>query len=95
VSEHRISLTDWTPPLRIKGHTLRYEGDPLHKPGCAECSALNPGDRTRGYGGHGRCSCGEYGPCDDTNASRKRWHRQHKLDVAPAPAVSGQPEADR
>jgi hypothetical protein len=66
---------------RVAGHTLRFEGDSHHQPGCARCSALFPGGRTRDNHGHGKCSCGEYGPCDDTNAARKRWHRQHKIAV--------------
>lgn len=31
--------------------------------------------------GRGRCSCGARSPLLNTDASRKRWHREHKEEV--------------
>lgn len=31
--------------------------------------------------GHGKCSCGKQSPWLDSNAQRKAWHRQHKLEA--------------
>lgn len=56
---------------RVAGHTLRNEGQAYDAAGW----------RTRI--GVGRCSCGEESPVLDSNAARKRWHREHKAQIAP------------
>jgi hypothetical protein len=32
--------------------------------------------------GRGECSCGERSPVLESNAARKRWHREHKAEVS-------------
>ena len=54
---------------QIPGHGLRAEG----KPG-----GLYSGTRT----GPGVCSCGATSEVLESDAARKRWHVQHKADVA-------------
>ena len=53
---------------RLPGHTLPFEG------------------KVYGYGyrvnyGRARCSCGAESPPLDSDAARKRWHREHKDEV--------------
>lgn len=56
----------------VRGHALDSEGAAY-----AETGVRNWYDSQ----GHGKCSCGERSPWLDSNAKRKAWHRQHKLDV--------------
>jgi hypothetical protein len=56
----------------VPGHALVNGGAAY-----AETSVRNRYDSQ----GHGKCSCGERSPWLDSNAKRKAWHRQHKLDV--------------
>lgn len=56
---------------RLAGHTLKHEG------------------KVYGYNRpvkHGRalCSCGADSPALDSDAARKRWHREHKANVRAA-----------
>lgn len=52
----------------LKGHTLFFEGQPV-------------GGLMRNGIGKGKCSCGVYSSELESNAQRKRWHRQHKDDI--------------
>ena len=52
----------------VEGHTLRNEGV------CYEGGYLTPIGRAL-------CSCGWQSEELDTNAKRKKAHRQHKMDV--------------
>lgn len=54
---------------QIPGHGLRAEGKP---------DGLYSGTRT----GRGVCSCGAKSEVLQSDTSRKRWHVQHKADVA-------------
>lgn len=63
---------------QIPGHGLQAKGKPF---------IGGPGHwRRPGWGiGYGLCSCGEASPEQlDSDAARKRWHRQHKADVLAA-----------
>jgi hypothetical protein len=57
---------------RLAGHYLYAEGKPFYA----------DGRRITTYGaqvGHGMCSCGSVSDAVfDTDAARKRWHRDHK-----------------
>lgn len=55
------------PPL-VRGHGLQGEG------------AAYEG-MSRVWIGRGTCACGAQSPVLESDYARKRWHRQHKLDV--------------
>ena len=67
---------------RIKGHTLRFEGAPH--------VVAEDGRVVRVYGsyggvsgfGRGLCSCGALSDLLDSAHQRKKWHREHKAEVA-------------
>jgi hypothetical protein len=59
----------------VKGHTLRFEGMALYDD---DGSGIYGWSRT----GRGECSCGERSPVLESNAARKRWHREHKAEVS-------------
>jgi hypothetical protein len=63
---------------RLRGHGLFAEGKPFRVVGDVrgEWIAVAVG-RT----GRGRCSCGERSPILESDAERKRWHREHKQQV--------------
>lgn len=71
--------------LLVPGHTLVREGKPFRSQDCDDCQWQGPPERTFRYTaagwGHGRCTCGqESGHLPSANG-RKRWHREHKLNV--------------
>lgn len=53
---------------RIRGHALRNEGRAFHA-----------GDRV--FRGRAVCECGTQSEPLESDAARKRWHRQHKAGV--------------
>lgn len=53
---------------RLSGHTLPFEGK------------IYGYNRTVKHG-RARCSCGALSPALDSDAARKRWHREHKDEV--------------
>jgi hypothetical protein len=61
---------------RVGHHTLEWEGAPHDKRGHR---LFGEG---RGAVGYGKCFCGVLSPDElPSAAARKRWHRQHKLDI--------------
>lgn len=63
--------------LLVKGHTLPYEG---------AFWFTSTEEKFRRGRGPGQCSCGVESEQRDLSLTvRKRWHRQHKLDVLAAP----------
>jgi hypothetical protein len=73
-----------TPPTpqgisaRLPGHGLFREGKPFRVVGDATGEWL---DIAGGHTGRARCSCGERSPILESDAERKRWHREHKQQV--------------
>ena len=53
----------------VKGHTLLFEGDALGK----SYSRCGPGE--------GGCSCGARSDRLPSRAARKRWHKEHKVEM--------------
>jgi hypothetical protein len=58
-----------TKQTRVKGHTLLFEGDAIGR----SWELSGPGI--------GKCSCGEKSETLKNRATRKRWHREHKMAV--------------
>lgn len=59
----------------ISGHALQCEG-----------AAFDPDGRRLRWAsvagkGHGRCECGAMNADLDSAAARRRWHRDHKVEV--------------
>jgi hypothetical protein len=57
---------------RLSGHGLLREGKPWARLGDEWMEV-----RCGRYG-RGRCSCGDSSPVLNSDAGRKRWHRDHK-----------------
>lgn len=68
--------------LLVHGHGLLNEGRAFTDGGgnCETCDV----EAATGKRGHPRCSCGVLGPHLDSDAARKRWHRDHKNDILTA-----------
>lgn len=66
---------------RLAGHTLRSEGAPF-----SSIAGHSYQVRTT-WTGRGLCSCGARSDVLDSNAKRKKWHRDHKDDIRPAQGV--------
>lgn len=70
---------------RLAGHGLNYEGRALNEdaPFTGAWVHYSPGfwssDQREG---RTRCECGEWSPVLPSSAARKRWHREHKQQVA-------------
>lgn len=60
--------------LLVKGHTLKYEGQP-HDPN----GRLVP--RWQGKVGRAKCSCGWLSKLLHSHSARKRAHAEHKLEI--------------
>lgn len=67
---------------RVKGHTLRNEGAPFVVDETGRIVRVH--GSWRGVSGYGRglCSCGEMSDLLDSAHKRKKWHREHKAQVA-------------
>lgn len=69
---------------RLAGHGMPYEGQAL---------AMRTGGvevrRDQRTAGQTRCECGEWSPVLPSNGARKRWHRDHKIQVREAAPVDG------
>lgn len=68
---------------RLAGHTLRSEGAPFVRLGAGPRGTYRPNGRI----GRGLCSCGVMSDVLDSNAKRKKWHRDHKDDIRRAQGV--------
>lgn len=72
-------------------HGLRNEGAAYTSKTCTEgpCKTsdgqriANPWGGVSGAG-HGRCACGAESPHVRSGADRRRWHAQHKAEIAQA-----------
>lgn len=58
----------------VRGHTLLFEGDAFGSKG-------GPALGRPTGAGSGKCSCGALSGELANRAARKRWHREHKLEV--------------
>lgn len=65
---------------RIQGHALRSEGAP-HMPRSDGWERVGHWSSVGGLG-HGLCECGAFSPLAWSSNTRKRWHREHKAEVA-------------
>ena len=67
---------------RLAGHTLRSEGAPFASSGPVVTYRVRST-----WIGKGMCSCGAMSDVLDSNAKRKKWHRDHKDDIRRAQGV--------
>lgn len=58
---------------RVKGHSLLFEGKPINR--------FRFGGGVGGVG-QAECTCGARSPELNSGAKRKRWHKQHKTEMA-------------
>lgn len=77
--------------MRLKGHGLRHEGRALLDErgvpfGSRDAAGLYVEPRGDGHG-CALCECGATSPVLDSNAARKRWHRDHKTEMVKAGAA--------
>lgn len=71
--------------LIVPGHKLRNEGAGYNSRGVMYLLAGQYDDRPN----RGKCSCGALSEPQPSDAARKRWHREHKIEVLAA--AEGEP----
>ena len=73
---------------QIRGHGLKAEGKPYADNGEGGWMHLY-----QQHVGRGLCSCGATSEVLESDAARKRWHKDHKAEVSATPPATLRPPA--